>query len=165
MSRASLTQSHSQPQAANAAAKPPSAETLVRSIGGLAARLSELMIKETALLKVGRGSDVAALQLAKAELARAYSGRWVQLKAVRDEFAGLAPNLTEAFRQQLDKLTATAVENEKALRRVHRATDRVLGIIARAIREQRTATTGYTKTNLPTRRGTGALGLTLDRRF
>jgi len=74
-------------------------------------------------------------------------------------------NYSRRHVKQLDKLTATAVENEKVLRRVHRATDRVLGIIARAIREQRTATTGYTKTNLPTRRGTGALGLTLDRRF
>jgi len=165
MSQAPSTQPRPQPATANAAGDPPSAETLVRSIGGLAARLSELMIKETALLKVGRSSDVAALQLAKAELARAYSGHWLQLKAVRDEFAGLAPNLTEAFRQQLDKLTATAVENEKALRRVHRATDRVLGIIARAIREQRTASTGYTKTNLPARRVAGTRGLTLDRRF
>jgi hypothetical protein len=165
MSQAPLTQPHPQPPTANAPGKPPSAETLVRSVGGLAARLGELMIKETALLKAGRSSDIAALQLAKAELARAYAGRWAQLKAARDELAGLAPNLTEALRQQLDKLTAAAVENEKALRRVHRATDRVLGIIARAIREQQTASTGYTKTNLSARRVPGRRGLTVDRQF
>jgi hypothetical protein len=150
---------------ANAPAEAPSAETLVRSIGGLAARFSELMIKETALLDAGRTPDIAELQLAKAELARAYAGRWAQLKAARAEMPALAPNLAEALRQQLAKLTAVAAENEKALRRTQRATDRVLGIIARAIREQRTASTGYTKTNVPTRRVPGTLGVTLDRRF
>jgi hypothetical protein len=144
---------------------PVSAETLVRSIGGLAARLSELMIKETALLNAGRTKDISELQLAKADLARAYAGRWAQLKAQRAEIAGLAPNLAEALRQQLAKLSVVAVENEKALRGVQRATDRVLGIIARAIREQRTASTGYTKTNLPSHRIRGTLGVTLDRRF
>jgi hypothetical protein len=153
------------PLPANAPAETSSAETLVGLIGGLAARLSELMIKETALLQSGRTAHIAELQLAKAELARAYAGRWAQLKVVRAELAALAPDLAEALRQQLAKLTAVSVENEKALRRVQRATDRVLGIIARAIREQQTASTGYTKTNLPSRRVAGALGVTLDRRF
>ena len=153
------------PLPANAPAETPSAETLVRSIGGLAARLGELRVRETALLQSGRTSDIAELQLAKAELARAYAGRWAQLKAVRAELAGLAPNLAEALRQQLAKLTAVSAENEKVLRRVQGATDRVLGIIARAIREQRTASTGYTRTNLSSRRVAGTLGVTLDRRF
>jgi len=153
------------PLPANAPAETPSAETLVRSIGGLAARLSELMIKETAQLQSGRTSDITQLQLAKAELARAYAGRWAQLKTVRAELDGLAPNLAEALHQQLAKLTAVSVENEKALRRVQRATDRVLGIITRAIRDPQTASTGYTKTNLPSRRVAGTRGVTLDRRF
>jgi hypothetical protein len=165
MSQAPPTPTPPAPLPANAPGEPPSAETLIRSIGGLAARLSELMIKETALLKTGRTSDITELQLAKADLARAYAGRWAQLKAARGEIAGLAPNLAEALRQQLAKLTAVAIENEKALRSVQRATDRVLGIIARAIREQRTASTGYTKTNVPSRRVAGTLGVTLDRRF
>jgi hypothetical protein len=142
-----------------------SAEMLVRSIGGLAARLSELMVKETALLKTGRSREITALQLAKADLARAYAGRWAQLKALRAEVAGLAPNLAEALRQQLTRLTAVAMENEKALRMVHRAADRVLGIIAQAVRDQRTASIGYAKNNLAPRRLPGTLGMALDRRY
>ena len=143
----------------------PSAETLVRSIGGLAARLSELMVKETALLRAGSAPEIAALQAAKSELARAYAGRWAQLKAARAELAGLAPNLADALRLQLARLTAVALENEKTLRMVQRAADRVLGIIARAIRDHQTASTGYRRDNQAARRLPGTVGVALDRRF
>jgi hypothetical protein len=143
----------------------PSAETLVRSIGGLAARLSELMVKETALLRAGNTPEIAALQVVKSELARAYAGRWAQLKAARAELAGLAPAIAEALRLQVARLTAVAVENEKTLRMVQRAAGRVLGIIAQAVREHQTASTGYTRDNLASRRLPGTLGVALDRRF
>jgi hypothetical protein len=145
--------------------EPLSAETLVRSIGGLATRLSEVMSKETALLQAGRTPEIAPLQPVKAELARAYAGRWAQLKTVRAELAGLAPALAEALRQQVARLSVVALENEKTLRRVQRAADRVLGIIAQAVREQRTASTGYTKKNSAERHVPGTLGFALDRRF
>jgi hypothetical protein len=143
----------------------PSAEALVRSIGGLAARLCEVMIKETALLEAGRTPDIAPLQPLKADLARAYAGRWAQLKTARAELAGLAPSLAEALRQQVARLAAVAAENEKTLRRVQRAADRVLGIIAQAVREQRTAATGYTRGKPAARHIPGTLGFALDRRF
>jgi hypothetical protein len=143
----------------------PSPEALVRSIGGLAVRLSEVMSKETALLIAGRTSEIATLQPVKADLARAYAGRWAQLKAVRAELAGLAPALVDALRQQVARMTEAAVENEKTLRRVQRAADRVLAIIARTVREQRTASTGYTKDNLAARHVPGTLGFALDRSF
>ena len=145
----------------------PSAETLVRSLGGLAARLCEVMIKETALLEAGRTPEIAPLQPVKADLARAYAGRWAQLKAARAELAGLAPNLAEALRLQVARLAAVAVEkeNEKTRRRVQRAADRVLGIIAQAVREQRTASTGYTRSKPAARHVPGTLGFALDRRF
>lgn len=143
----------------------PSAEALVRSIGGLAVRLSEVMSKETALLKSGRAPEIATLQPIKADLTRAYAGRWAQLKTARAELAGLAPNLIDALRQQVTRMTETALENEKTLRRVQRAADRVLAIIAQTVREQRTASTGYTKGNLATRHVPGTLGFALDRRF
>jgi len=145
--------------------EPPSAEALVRSIGGLAVRLSEVMTKETALLNAGRTPEIATLQPIKADLARAYAGRWAQLKATRAELAGLAPALAESLRQQVARMSEAAVENEKTLRRVVRAADRVLAIIAQTVREQRTASTGYTRDNLATRHIPGTLGFALDRRF
>jgi len=51
------------------------------------------------------------------------------------------------------------------LRRVQRAADRVLAIIAQTVREQRTASTGYTRDNLATRQIPGTLGFALDRSF
>jgi hypothetical protein len=145
--------------------EPPSAETLVRSIGGLAARLCEVLTKETALLEAGRTPEIAPLQPVKADLARAYAGRWAQLKTVRAEFVRLAPSLVEALRQQIARLAAVAGENEKMLRRVQNAADRVLGIIAQAVREQRTSSTGYTRTVPTARHIPGTLGFALDRRF
>jgi flagellar biosynthesis/type III secretory pathway chaperone len=143
----------------------PSAEALVRSIGGLAVRLGEVMSKETALLAAGRTPEIAPLQPVKADLARAYTGRWAQLKAARVELAGLAPNLVEGLRHQVARLAEAALENERMLRRVQRAADRVLAIIAQTVREQRTASTGYTRDNQATRHIPGTLGFALDRRF
>jgi hypothetical protein len=148
-----------------AAEETPSAEALVRSIGGLAVRLSEVMSKETALLAAGRTPEITPLQPIKADLARAYAGRWAQLKAVRAELAGLAPALVEGLRHQVARLAEAAIENERTLRRVQRAADRVLAIIAQAVREQRTASTGYTRDNQATRHIPGTLGFALDRRF
>src|SRR5260370_527562 len=79
------------------------------------------------------------------------AARGAQLKALRAEVAGLAPSLAEPLRQQPTRLTAVAMENEKALRMVHRAADRVLGIIAQAVRDHRTASIGYDKNNLAPR--------------
>jgi hypothetical protein len=160
-----MTQRPTPRKPAPAPEEAPSAEALVRSIGGLAVRLSEVMSKETDLLKAGRTPEITPLQLVKADLARAYAGRWAQLKVLRAEFAGLAPNLAEGLRHQVARLTETAIENEKTLRRVQRAADRVLAIIAQTVREQRTASTGYTKDNLATRHIPGTLGFALDRSF
>jgi hypothetical protein len=48
---------------------------------------------------------------------------------------------------------------------VQRAADRVLGIIAQAVREQRTASTGYTRCKPAARHIPGTLGFALDRRL
>ncbi len=72
-----------QPSApAEPTAAAPSAEALARAIAGLATRLSELMSRETALLQGGRAAEIGVLQSEKRDLARAYSGRFAQLKAV-----------------------------------------------------------------------------------
>lgn len=142
---------------------PPSAEALVRSISGLAARLSELMVRETALLNSGRAREIAALSVEKADLARAYAGRWAQLKANRSAVTALPSNLLDALRDQVGRLATIAAENEKALRIMHNATDRVLGIITRAVRQQYSAGMNYTSGKAQPRRPSGMLGVALDR--
>jgi hypothetical protein len=144
-------------------AAPPSAEAVARSLIALAARLGELMIKETALLVSGRAREIAVLVQEKSELARAYAGRWGQLKAVRATVADLPPALREALRSQVTQLSVIAAENEKALRLLQHATDRVVGIVTRAIRQQHVAGVSYTKTKTWPGRAPGLLGVALDR--
>jgi hypothetical protein len=151
------------PEAPTPAAPPPTPEAIARSIAGLAARLSELMVKETAMLLSGRAQEVAALVQEKTDLARAYAGRWGQLKAARATLADLPSALREALRIQVMQLSVVAAENEKALLLMQHATDRVVGIVTRAIRQQHAAGMSYTKTKTWPRHLPGLLGVALDR--
>jgi hypothetical protein len=144
---------------------PATPETIVRAIAGLAARLSEVMIKETALVLSGRAGDIAALAQEKGELARAYAGRWGQLKSNRPALVELPPSLRDLLQYQVGRLSAVAAENERALRLMQNATDRVLGIVTRAIRQHYAAGAAYTRGKPPVRRTPGVLGVALDRRL
>ena len=141
----------------------PPPEALVRSICGLAARLCDLMIKETALLESGRAGEIAALTLEKNELSRAYAGRWAQLKAIRSAVAALPAPILDGLRQHVTRLQVVAAENEKALRLIHNATDRVLGIIMKAIRDQHQAGKTYSNRRTPTRRLPPLRGFAVNR--
>lgn len=142
---------------------PPPADVLARTLAGLAARLSELMIKETALLISGRAGEIAMLQSEKRDLARAFAGRWAQLKADPTGAATLTADLTLALRTQIGRLAAVSAENEAAVRRMQNATNHVLGIISRAVRDYRAKTTGYNDRSAHPRRASSILGLALDR--
>jgi hypothetical protein len=142
----------------------PSAEALARSLVGLAARLVEVMIRETALVACGRTGDVAALAQEKIDLSRAYAGRWAQLKADRAGAAALPPSLLQALRAQIERLAAAATENEKTLRLMRHAAERVLDIVMRAIRQQHGAALAYANPRMrPLRRQPGLLGVSLNR--
>jgi hypothetical protein len=142
---------------------PPQPEALVRSITGLAARLCEIMITETALLESGRANEIAALTLEKNELSRAYAGRWAQLKAIKSAVATLPAPILDGLRQQVTRLAVIATENEKALRIIHNATDRLLGIIMKAIRDQHQAGKTYSNRRIPARRLPPLRGVALNR--
>ena len=146
-----------------AKAELPPPEALVRSISGLAARLCDIMIKETALLETGRANEIAALTLEKNELSRAYAGRWAQLKAIKSAVAALPAPILDGLRQQVARLQLVAAENEKALRLIHNATDRVLGIIMKAIRDQHQAGKTYSNRRIPTRRLPPLRGFAVNR--
>jgi hypothetical protein len=142
---------------------PPPADVLSRTITGLAARLSELMTKETALLNAGRTGEIAVLHSEKKDLARAFAGRWAQLNADPAGTATLAPELKEALRAQIGRLAAVSSENEAAIRRAQNAMNRVLAIIARAVRDYRAKISGYTDRRARRRQAPSMLGLALDR--
>ncbi len=151
------------PSAELPAQLPPPPDALVRSISGLAARLCDIMIKETALLEAGRAGEIAALTLEKNELSRAYAGRWTQLKVSKSAVSALPAPILDGLRQQVTRLSVVAAENEKALRIIHNATDRVLGIIMKAIRDQHQAGKTYSNRRIPSRRLPPLRGVALNR--
>ena len=151
------------PPAERPAQQPPAPDALVRSISGLAARLCDIMIKETALLEAGRAGEIAALTLEKNELSRAYAGRWAQLKAAKSTVATLPAAVLDGLRQQVTRLSVVAAENERALRIIHNATDRLLGIIMKAIRDQHQAGKTYSNRRIPARRLPPLRGVALNR--
>src|SRR6185437_4123702 len=127
---------HATSNPAPVAPAPPSPppDAVARALTGLAARLADLMTRETALLTAGRHAEIAVLLSQKRDLARAYTGRWAQLK--RDAGARLLPaELLSALRLQVARLDAAAAANAAALRLMLEASNRVLGIIATAVRE------------------------------
>jgi hypothetical protein len=140
-------------------------DALTRSLGGYAAELAELMTAETAVLRKTRVAGSPALQQEKLRLAAAYTGTCAAVKANQAGFAALPSALKEAVRLQLQRLTAATEENAKALRLAQSATERVVNIVVRAVREQRAVTAGYTRSSAPPRRIPGGLGLALDRSF
>jgi hypothetical protein len=153
-------QSHA---AADAPAPLPSAEALARALTGLATRLSELMNRETELVQSGRSGEIGVMQSEKRDLARAYSGRFAQLKSAEAAARTLPAELLHALRLQAGRLEIATRANEKALRIAEKATNRVIGVIAGAMREQRAAISGYDERRARPRRPSNILGMTCDR--
>lgn len=144
-------------------APPPSPEALARALTGLAARLSELMTRETALLKTGRHREIAVLQTEKRDLARAYAGRWTQLKG--GDTRQLPAEVSNGLRTQLARLERATTENAAALRAMLDAINRVLGIVAVAAREHQASLTGYDGRRGRPRRQPAILGVACNQRF
>jgi hypothetical protein len=140
-------------------------DALTRSLGGYAAQLAELMTAETAALRRTRVAGPPAVQQEKLRLAAAYGETCVAVKANQAGFAALPAALKESVRLQLQRLTIATEENAQALRMAQSATERVVNIVVRAVREQRATAAGYTRSSAPPRRIPGGLGLALDRSF
>jgi hypothetical protein len=140
-------------------------EALTRSLGSYAAQLAELITAETAQLHTTRVPGPPALQQEKARLSAVYGETCAAVKANQAGFAALPAALKEGVRLQLQSLAAATEENARALRMAQSATERVVSIVVRAVREQRTLAAGYTRSSAPPRRIPGGLGLALDRSY
>lgn len=136
-----------------------------RTLGTQAVQLAELMNAETALLQTKRVPGPTEFQMEKMRLAAAYAATCAVMKANHAGFTALPAPLKQAVRLQLEKLTAASEENARALNISKTATERVMNIVVRAVREHRSAIVGYTRSCAPPRRIPGGLGLSLDRSF
>jgi hypothetical protein len=154
-----------QPAAAQAPLTTEELDALTRSLGLYATQLADLMNAETTLLRTKRIAGPPALQQEKQRLSAAYAATCGAVKANHAGFAALPAALKESVRLQLQRLTAASEANVGALRVVQTATERVMNIVVRAVREQRATIVGYTRSCAPPRRIPGGLGLALDRHF
>jgi hypothetical protein len=143
----------------------PELESLTRSLGDYATQLAELMTAETELLRTRRLAGSPAFQQEKQRLSAVYGQTCAAVKANQAGFAALPDALKEAVRLKLERLTIASQKNASALNLMQSATERVMNIVVRAVREHRSAIVGYTRHSTPPRRVPGGLGLALDRSF
>jgi hypothetical protein len=124
----------------------------------LSDRLTDLQGRETALLQAMRVREIAALQPEKVRLTRLYQ------KAITAPPRPLPESVKAELLATGQRLAAATVENERALRVSHTASERLIGAIVTAIKEQQPSITGYTP-RMAAPRHVGVSGVTLDRRL
>ena len=133
-----------------------------RDLLALAHRLLDVVERETALLRSSDPGTVAPLQREKDRLAAAWRQGIERFNA--GEIA-LDDGMRLALRRAGDRLGAALAGNERVLRAVMSATDRVVATIAGAVREQRGCGVGYSAQRIGPAQRSAASGITLDGKF
>ena len=127
----------------NAFAAPPSQG--LAALCATAALLTELLEKETRLVTAMRIADIGPLQAEKARLTKLCG---TTLKTI-DQAQPIVPALKAHWHAVSKRLGDAAVENERALRVGHAATDRLVGAIVTHIESGQKSVTGYTRPTAP----------------
>ena len=143
----------------NPPAEPAAAPALARSAtataGGLveiAARMVELMDRETALLGAMKIRDANALHDEKARLARAFEDRARALKGDAALVATLTAELKGELQDAIKRFDAAAKANATAIRAARDANEHLLQAIVDAVSAKQTANQGYGATGARTSR-------------
>jgi hypothetical protein len=124
-------------------------------------RLAQLIEEETAQLRSRTPGAIAGLQKEKGELARIWGEGLAQIKAGKLVPGPHRPALAKAAA----RLDAALVQNERVLKAVTVATDRVVAAIADAVREQRSCGVGYGMRRQAPRTRAPASGIAVDRKL
>ena len=143
---------------------PPAAPTLARLVATMA-RLTILVERETAVLETPGMPGLAALQEEKSRLTQAYATSTAEIGARSGALDTLAPRLKAEMRSAATRLAQALIRNEKALSAMTNATDRVLGTIIHALKQQRGTGATYAPRRAGVSRCTLPSGMTLDQRF
>jgi hypothetical protein len=159
----------------NPPAEPLAAPAVERSAtaaaGGLveiAARLVDLMGRETALLGAMKIRDANALQDEKTRLARAFEDRARALKGNSAVVATLTAELKGELQDAIKRFDEAAKANATAIRAARDANQHLLQAIVDAVSAKQSAGQSYGATGAPAQAGAckpKALSLTLVGRF
>lgn len=122
-------------------------------------RLAALLDEETTILCSARPSDIALLQDEKVRLGRRFAAGVALLDA---DPARLAAADHDRFRESIARLAMAAGDNERFLRAMTIAADRIVAAMAEALKAQRAPGLGYAGRQ-PAHRAAATAGITLDR--
>jgi hypothetical protein len=148
--------------------RPPAAAPAHLALAHLAAtmvRLTDIVERETAALRLPGMPGLAALHEEKARLSQAYAKASAELASDPRRLASVAPRIRAEVRAGAGRLAEALARNEKMLRATTVATDRVLGTVVRALKQRRGATATYARPRAGGNAASLPSGLTLDQRF
>jgi len=140
----------------------PAGEALPALIA-LARQLSDLLERETALVRGLKIAEIAPLQPDKTRLAQLFQAA---LKALDPKaIAALPAPLKSEWRAAGTRLSEATVANERALRVGRIATERLVSAIVQAVEKSRPATSTYTARRKTPDRQSRVSGLAVDHRL
>jgi hypothetical protein len=130
---------------------PADATRITALLGDLAQRLIEVLDRETALVRAMRVKEIGPLQAQKTELTAQYQ---TMFKTLTTTYEGklLPPEIKEQLALTGQRLSAAVIENDLMLRVGKTATERLIGSIVNAVREQKKSITAYAPNNVVPRR-------------
>jgi hypothetical protein len=128
-------------------------------------RLTAILDRETLLLAAPAGAELLAIQDEKTRLTQLYAGAAAGLHARPGALDEMAPALGSELRQAALRLAGAVERNQRKLRAMTEAADRVVAAMVRAIKEQRGADLVYAPTRGFAGRRSAASGVTVDRRL
>jgi len=118
------------------AAKSSPTASLADELIETAARLIEMMERETALLKAMKAKEIVGGQAEKDRLARSFETRLRQLAADKAAASVVAPAVRQELQATMDRFRAAMRANEIALRAAREANERVVRAILDAAQSQ-----------------------------
>lgn len=150
------------PSTRAAMALPPEVAKILEVAEGLIALLDH----ETMLVRTMRIQDIGPLQPEKVRLTALYQSLLKGLGGPGDEKLALPPAQKAMLVDVGKRLADAAVDNQRALKVGQAATDRLIGSIVTAIKQQRPSTAGYTTRKVAPRGVSHSIaGVTVDRRL
>lgn len=142
---------------------PDDIAALTAELAELALRLTDVLTRETELVRAMRVQEIAPLQAAKIELTTQYQAMFNALTKTQEK-AALPTAIKEKLALSGQRLAQAVMENELALRVGKVATERLIGSIVAAVKEQSKATTSYAPQRA-TARHTFMTAAAVDRRL
>ncbi len=131
-----------QPATAPQPVAPADIPAMTTQLVALTEQLTNLLSQETELVRVMRIPEIAPLQPEKVRLTALYQQTFKALSAAGEGKTLPAP-LKERLATAGERLAKAVIANELALRVGKIATERLIGSIVNAVREQKKAVTSY----------------------